>query len=88
MRLYRAILENPVVVPIDLGAGARDLIARLLNRDPKKRLGAEVGDQGGSIFRGYGLGRGPREENRTSMGFWGRWSCHSNWNIITRRGAV
>ncbi|KAH3670410.1 hypothetical protein OGAPHI_000925 [Ogataea philodendri] len=37
--MYRKILNDPLVFPADFDPQTRDLITRLLNRDPKKRLG-------------------------------------------------
>ncbi|KAG7826718.1 hypothetical protein KL920_005320 [Ogataea angusta] len=37
--MYRKILNDPLVFPAEFDPDTKDLITRLLNRDPKKRLG-------------------------------------------------
>ncbi|QPG74912.1 hypothetical protein FOA43_002250 [Brettanomyces nanus] len=39
--MYRKILNDPLVFPADIDATTKDLITKLLNRDPNKRLGYE-----------------------------------------------
>lgn len=38
--MYRKILQDTLVFPNDMDRDARDLLAKLLDRDPAKRLGA------------------------------------------------
>lgn len=43
-KLYDNIKRGPLQVPEDISQTALDLIVKLLNRDPSKRLGAGPGD--------------------------------------------
>ena len=43
-KLFENIKRGPLQVPSDMSKEALDLIVKLLNRDPKKRLGAGPGD--------------------------------------------
>lgn len=39
--MYRKILSDPLRFPDAMGSEARDLLTKLLNRDPAKRLGVK-----------------------------------------------
>lgn len=39
--MYRKILSDPLRFPDNMGSEARDLLTKLLNRDPAKRLGVK-----------------------------------------------
>jgi len=43
-KLFENIKGGPLQVPSDMSSDALDLIVKLLNRDPKQRLGAGPGD--------------------------------------------
>jgi serine/threonine protein kinase len=43
-KMYRAIMQNELTFPEEVGVDAQDLIARLLNRDPHQRLGGGEAD--------------------------------------------
>lgn len=43
-KLFENIKRGPLQVPSDMSTDALDLIVKLLNRDPKQRLGAGPGD--------------------------------------------
>ena len=42
--MFENIKRGPLQVPSDMSSDALDLIVKLLNRDPRKRLGAGPGD--------------------------------------------
>lgn len=43
--MYRKIVNEPVNIPLWLSKEARDLLKRLLEKDPKKRIGGRTGTQ-------------------------------------------
>lgn len=49
--MYRKILQEPLTFPSSVGAEARDLLTRLLRRDPMQRLGS--GPQGAAEIKNH-----------------------------------
>lgn len=47
--MYRKILSDPLRFPENMGSEARDLLTKLLDRDPAKRLGVK----GAQDIRGH-----------------------------------
>lgn len=47
--MYRKILSDPLRFPENMGSEARDLLSKLLDRDPAKRLGVK----GAQDIRGH-----------------------------------